>query len=307
MRILLTGATGFLGSHIAESLLTDKYEILALKRTISKYDNLSFTHSVLWVDIDTLGWEKRVVEFSPSIIIHTAWIGVSSEGRDNWNDQLENIDFMTQLLELARLCGNCKFISLGSQAEYGNFSGKIDETYPVNPTNAYGFVKVSAQRMLQSFCEIHNICWYWLRVFSVFGERESDKWLIPNVIKAILQGEEKIDCTFGQQRYSYLYVKDFAEAVKKIVKSDGNYSGIYNISSNHPIKLRTLLEMIKEKTNPNFQLNYGALPYRSGQSMHMEGDASKFQSQFGDIVLSDFENKLEKTINYYKEQNHETI
>ena len=305
MRILLTGATGFLGSHIAESLLTDKYEILALKRPTSKYENLSFSHSILWVDI--VGWEKQVLEFSPSIIIHTAWIGVSSEGRNNWSSQLDNIDFLSQLLELARLCGNCKFISLGSQAEYGNFSGKIDENYSVNPTNVYGFVKVSVQRMLQSFCEIHNICWYWLRVFSVFGERESEKWLIPSIIKGILQREQEIDCTMGQQKYSYLYVKDFAEAVKKIVKSDGNYSGVYNISSNNPIKLKTLLEMIKEKTNPNFQLNYGALPYRSGQSMHMEGDTSKFQSQFGDIVLSDFENKLEKTINYYKEQNHETI
>lgn len=302
MKILLTGATGFLGSHIAETLINGEHEIIATRRRTSKYDRLPFNQSIAWVNTDQNGWKKQVIAFSPEIIIHSAWIGVDSDNRNRWDSQLSNISLMMELLELGKRCEIKKFISLGSQAEYGHFYGKIDESYPVSPTNSYGMVKLSVLEMLRSYCDIYHIDWYWLRVFSVFGERESDSWLIPSVIERILRNEKSMDFTQGEQKYAYLYVRDFALAIKKVVESAKSCSGVFNISSNSPVKLHKLLNVIVGRINPDFELNFGAIPYRPNQSMHIEGDTSKFRNAFGDIEVSDIENSLDKTIEYYKEK-----
>ena len=302
MKILLTGATGFLGSHIAETLINGEHEIIATRRRTSKCDSLPFNQSIAWVNTDQNGWEKQVIAFSPEIIIHSAWIGVDSDNRNRWDSQLSNISLMMELLELGRRCEIKKFISLGSQAEYGQFSGKIDESYPVNPTSSYGMVKLSVLEMLRSYCDIHHIDWYWLRVFSVFGERESDSWLIPGVIERILRNEKSMDFTQGEQKYAYLYARDFALAIKKVVESAKSCSGVFNISSNNPVKLHELLNVIVGRINPDFELNFGAIPYRPNQSMHIEGDTLKFKNTFGNIEVSNIENSLDKTIEYYKEK-----
>lgn len=308
MKIVLTGATGFLGSHIAEALVNEGYEVLATKRTTSQYLTLPFSRSVSWVNTDDNDWEEQICLFSPEIIIHAAWVGVDASNRDDWAAQLANIHFMGQLLNIASKCHILKFVSLGSQAEYGQFSGKINEYYPVHPTSAYGAVKLSVLEMLRSFASIYHFEWYWLRVFTVFGERESDKWLIPSLITRMLNKETYMDCTKGEQVYSYLYVRDFASAINKVIKRSTDNSGVYNLSSNAPMQLVDLLTQIRDAVSPSFAINFGALAYRANQAMHIEGDITKFESTFGEIKKTEFAQSLAATINYYKERSlNETI
>ncbi len=300
MRILLTGATGFLGSHIAEHLTRKGHELILTKRNKSSLGNCqSFLSNVIWVNTDENLWEDKVIHFNPEIIIHAAWNGVAASERDHWQDQLTNIDFMYQLLKIAGKCRISKFISLGSQAEYGQIEGKVSEGHPLNPTGPYGAVKLAVSELLKVFCEENSIDWYWLRVFSVFGEKENEKWLIPSVVKNMLSGASEMDFTLGEQKYAYLYAEDFAEAITKVVIKKAS-SGIYNLSSDYLISLKKLIGMIKEDINPDFVLNFGRIPYRKNQSMHIEGDMSKFNSVFGSIDNSDFRNKLKKVVNSYK-------
>lgn len=299
MKILLTGATGFLGSHIAENLLGNGFELILTKRKNSSFDNCqSFLSSVIWVNTDSDLWIDEVIKFNPDIIIHAAWNGVSSSNREDWDSQLSNIDYIYFLLKIAKMCSIDKFISLGSQAEYGQFEGKISEDYPLNPSTSYGVVKLAVSEMLKVFCEDNTINWYWLRVFSVFGEREDEKWLIPSVIKKMLSEQNEMDFTLGEQKYAYLYVGDFAESISNIVMKDAP-SGIYNISSDNAICLKDLLVSIKDVVNPMFNLKFGALAYRPNQSMHIEGDSSKFNKIFGRIETSDFKIKLDRVIHSY--------
>ncbi len=300
MKILVTGATGFLGSHIVEELISSKNEIIATYRKSSKREELPFCQSIIWVKTDQYGWENMIQSFAPEIIIHAAWSGVNSTTRNDKDIQLSNISFTNQLLELGKKCKIRKFISLGSQAEYGDFSERINELYPANPTTSYGQVKLSVQKNVQEYCEKHHIEWYWLRVFCIFGERESNLWLIPKLINSILTSKKSMDFTPCEQEYAYLYVRDFANIIKKIVESATSCSGVYNISSNNSIKLYELLNIIRDKIDTTFKLNFGITPYRSNQSMHIEGDMSKFIKQFGTIELSDFEVSLNRTIEYYK-------
>lgn len=299
MKVFLTGASGFLGSHIAELLLESGHDVKALKRKTSEIKTLPFYHDIEWYDIED-EWLDKILIFSPDIIIHAAWNGVEASYRNNWEKQLSNIPFVYDLLEIAKISHSKRFISLGSQAEYGSFSGKIDESCQVNPTDAYGAVKVMAQQLIQSFCERYHIDWVWLRVFSVFGERESKNWLIAGTIIELLNKIESLDFTLGEQKYAYLYVGDFAQAVLKVVETEDQKYGIYNISSNKAVKLKDIILMIKDILNSKTRLNFGAIPYRVNQPMHIEGDINKFFLAFGSINISDIRHKLEQVIIYYK-------
>lgn len=306
MKVFLTGASGFLGSHITELLLNSGHDVKALKRRTSEIKMLPFYQSIEWYDIED-EWIDKIIIFSPEIIIHAAWNGVDAPSRNNWERQLSNISFVYSLLEIAKISQTKRFISLGSQAEYGPFSGKIDESCHVNPTDAYGAVKTMTQQLVQSFCEKYHIDWVWLRVFSVFGERESENWLIASTIIELLNKIESLDFTLGEQKYAYLYVGDFAQAVLRVVEAEGQKYGIYNISSNKAIKLKEIILMIKDILSSKTRLNFGAIPYRVNQPMHIEGDINKFFLTFGTIQISDLRHKLEQVVLYYKNRINEAI
>lgn len=300
MRIFLTGGTGFLGSHLAEALLLNHYELMVSRRASSKMENCElFVSSVRWIDTDKKAWEDEVIKFKPEVIIHAAWGGIISVDRGNWEQQLTNIDFVCRLLEIATIVGVKKIILLGSQAEYGKINGSITENEPVCPDTSYGATKLCVQRMVQSYCETSNIVWYWFRVFSVFGERQSSSWFIPSLITKLLKGEQPIGLTLGEQEYAYLYVADFAEAIVKTIMSESP-SGIYNISSPSVLRLREMGDYIKNEINPTLSLRWGALPYRKNQSMCIAGDMSKYTEAFGPVVISDWKDSLKKVINWYK-------
>jgi len=299
MKILLTGATGFLGSHIAEVLVVKGNELLLTKRISSDLWRCdSFKNIVSWINTDSSSWLVDVQHFNPDIIINSAWDGVSAANRDEWSAQVKNIAFQQQLLEVSKLVNLKKFISIGSQAEYGEFSGCIDENYPTNPTSAYGATKLAASVILKTFCEQNIIKWYWFRLFSCFGERESENWLIPATIKNMLT-HESMDLTPGEQQYSYLYVKDIADLIASAIDSDAE-NGIYNIASTQRRSLIEILSMIKEYLNPSFKLNFGVLPYRTNQSMINGSFMEKTSRAFGNIDCNNFREKLFQTIEYYR-------
>jgi len=298
--VLLTGATGFLGAHIAERLLElPNCKLIALKRRSSDTWRCNeFTHQIVWINLDDEDWRQQVSNYNISVVIHAAWNGVAAGDRLAWASQLDNLNLVQQLLELSKNMGIEKFIGLGSQAEYGTFSGIVDENAPANPNTAYGTVKLMALQLVRSFCTEAGINWYWLRLFPLFGEKEDTNWLLPSVIKNMYNGTP-MDLTPGMQRYAYLYVKDFAEMMGAIVNSDKAESGIFNISSSEAITLKYLVEQIRNHVNPDVALNFGALPYRSYQTMHMEGNMSRFKTVFGQPRVTSFNESLTNTITYF--------
>jgi nucleoside-diphosphate-sugar epimerase len=298
-KILITGVTGFLGSHIVEHFVEENYHIMGLKRSTSSISKCAgFFDKLSWLNVDEIDWKQKAISFKPDFIVHVAWTGVNSNERNDWGIQIQNIDLLYSILQIAKEVKIKKIIGFGSQAEYGYLSAVVDENYPTNPVTAYGAIKLACSELMKLFCESNGIDWYWLRLFSFFGEREDDSWLIPSVVKKMMT-DTSMNLTLGEQRYAYLYVKDLADAIENIIEYSSK-SGIYNLSSDKAISLKTLLNMIKNIVNQNFELNFGALPYRVNQSMLIEGDITKFNSEICKIDTSRFEEKLIKTIEYYR-------
>lgn len=299
LKVLITGITGFLGSHIAEILVANNIQVTGLKRKDSDiWRCQEFKDKIQWIDIDEKGFFKdKLTNCSFDTVIHGAWIGVESNTRDNWSEQSKNISFLVSLLEVANAVGVKKFVFLGSQAEYGNINGKISEDYKTNALSAYGSIKLACLEIVKTFCETNEINWIWLRLFSLFGEKENKNWLIPSLIESMLTTKQ-MDFTPGEQKYAYLYVKDYGLMMNKIITSPIE-SGIYNISSNKIRTIKSLVEDIRDYVNPKFILNFGALDYRNNQSMHIEGDIMKLCSQIGEVEFTDYKIALHNSLNYY--------
>lgn len=302
--LLITGISGFLGSHIAEKFLLEGFNVIGLKRSNSDtWRNEEYFNNVDWVNMDESDWKSKIIQYKPSIIIHAAWSGVTSQSRDSITQQMENINILSELLEIAQEIPLVKFVSLGSQAEYGKLDSVVDELYPLNPDNSYAITKVLSQQLLERYCKLKNIKWYWLRVFSVFGEKESEQWLIPSVIKKAFSEEKELKLSAGTQQYAYMYCKDFANSVYMLTCKKDLQSGIYNISGSNAKSLKSIIELIVSLTkNQYLNLNFGALPLRNNQSSLIEGSMSKFFEKVGEISYTPFEEALKKTISYYSTQ-----
>jgi UDP-glucose 4-epimerase len=298
-KVLITGITGFLGSNIAKNLIDNDIQVIGLKRESSDiWRCQEFKEKIIWIDIDNQGlFKDQLSKHTFDTVIHGAWLGVESDDRNNWELQSKNILFLIHLLDVAKEVGVKKFIFLGSQSEYGNIDGKITEEHNTKSISAYGSIKLACLEIVKTYCNTNDINWIWLRLFSLFGEKENENWLIPSLIKSIIQ-DKQMDFTLGEQKYAYLYVKDLAKIINKIIIKSVQ-SGIYNVSSNEIRTIKSLIEDIRNYINPTFILNFGALPYRQNQSMHIEGDMYKLRNQIGEIQFTDYSIALRNTINYY--------
>ena len=219
----------------------------------------------------------------------------------SWEVQLENLIFLSDLLLISQKANVKKILVLGSQSEYGQFDGKISENFIPIPLTAYASIKLACLELTKNFANTNHINWVWLRVFSLFGEKEGDKWLIPNTLNSI-KNSLKLELTLGEQKYSYLYIKDLAEIIQNLIEKNID-SGIYNVSSNYSLSIKSLVTQIKNLVNPLFELRFGTIEYRKNQSMHIEGDIKKLESQIGKINFTDFDAALSNTINYYLKKN----
>ena len=187
-RVVLTGATGFIGSYLAEELVAQGYEVVALRRQKSDLWRVAaVTDQLTWLNIDDVDWEQQLSDMQADCLVHSAWLGVDVAQRDDWQSQTSNLTFTLQLLQSMAKGPLKKVVLLGSQAEYGAFEGRIDEDHPANPTLAYGALKMATLAVARAFCQAQGIEWYWLRVFAVFGPREDTHWFVSFVANSLLQ------------------------------------------------------------------------------------------------------------------------
>lgn len=300
-RVVLTGATGFIGSHLTEELVARGYEVIALRRRQSDaWRVASVQDQLIWLNVDEPGWEQQLLALQPEYLVHSAWLGVGVGQRDDWQSQLSNLTFTMQLLQALRQRPLKKVIVLGSQAEYGEFEGRIDEEHSASPTAAYGAVKLATLSLLRSYCQAHNLEWYWLRVFAVFGPREDRHWFVSFVATSLLN-EQVPNLTGCEQKYDYLFVIDLARAIVQTLPVASGVSGVYNISSNHATGLKELVDILHTLTGTATAINYGVLPYRAGQVMHMEGNSDKFEHVFGPIVQTPLPLALAASVDFVKQ------
>lgn len=297
MKIFITGATGFLGLHIANVAVSQGHRVMCLRRntSVSLFDKI-IEDKIEWLNNEDSDWKQRLANFAPEVLIHCAWGGVKGTDRDNANVQLKNVEFSKEVFDAYPYK---QIISLGSQAEYGLYDRMVLEDYPLNPVTSYGDAKVKVLDELKTYAKTRDIDWQWIRIFTVFGEKQK-AGLIYSFTQKCLNEDKTFDTTPGMQEYSYMYSFDFAKAIMQVVGQRGK-SGIYNLSQNSEIHSNIdILERIKVILHSNVDIRYGAIPYTKNQVMYLDGNTRKFVGSFGEIPQSDFMSALIRTIDSYK-------
>ena len=150
-------------------------------------------------------------------------------------------------------------------------------------------------------CKEYNMQHSWLRLFSVYGPHDNHEWLIQYLIKKML-ANEPIGVTKGEQVWDYLYIEDICDLLLTLSQLDG--VGICNLGSGKGIKVRDIINIIKEKTNSSSIINFGAIPYRPDQVMKMEADITKLIEHTNWIPSTNFETGIQKTISSIRDSQH---
>jgi len=304
VRILLSGAGGFIGSKLLELLMLEGHEIACLVRPESKdwyqkFRDINLVHYTA----DSSGPSERafaeVSEFSPDVLINLSWGGVQNSNRNDIS-QIANLKYVADVLALAGHSRVGHFIGVGSQAEYGLLSRRVSENAELNPTTAYGAAKLAASLMTQKLCSQLEMSYSWVRIFSTYGPGDNTKWMITAVASDLLRGKPPA-VTEGSQIWDYLYVEDAAEALARIAMISGGL-GPVNLGSGTGIPVKEVVQELSRQINPDIKINYGAVPFRPDQVRHLEADISYLSSVTGWAPKTSLEEGLAKTISHLKSQ-----
>lgn len=227
---------------------------------------------------------------------HLAWQGSSVEERNDIEIQLKNVRYTLAAVNLARQTGCHRFIGAGSQAEYGNAEGKLSpDTFP-NPNIAYGIMKLCAGQLSRVLCEQRGIEHIWTRTLSVYGPYQNKDSVLISSIFSLLDGISP-EYTKGEQQWDYLYAADAARAFY-LLGEKGIPGKIYCIGSGTVKPLSRYLEILRDQIDPCIELQFGKIPYRSHQVMHLEADIRELREDTGFAPRCTFEEGIRETIDW---------
>lgn len=241
MKVLLTGASGFLGRHVLHSLRQRGIDTVLLCRQPPADPKVT-----AWIAADLLAstdWVALVAQAQATHLLHLAWY--AEHGR-YWVSPLNLrwVDATVQLTEAFCQAGGQQVVVAGTCAEYDWSHGYCrEESTPLHPATLYGVAKDAARRLVMAVCQQHQIPCAWGRVFLPFGAGESPQRLIPSLIAA-LRGQR---APFGVNASAYrdfLHASDVAEGLLTLLQQGAQ--GAYNISSGQPVQLQALIRQLAE-------------------------------------------------------------
>jgi nucleoside-diphosphate-sugar epimerase len=276
VRVLLTGATGFIGSHVTRHLLDQGHDVHVLLRESSDrwritdlLDRVKVLHGGLPLTSDT---SAEIARLEPQVCVHAAWFATPGE----YLHSERNLDHVGASLGLARALaqtGCSRFVGLGTCFEYDTRLGYLSEgATPTRPASLYAASKLSTGLILERFGDNVGMDIAWARIFYQYGPYEDRRRLVPSVIRALLAGDEA-RVTRGEQVRDFLHIKDVAGALCAVALSD--LRGPVNIGSGSPVTVRQVVNQIGALLGRQELVSLGALPYGPGDPMFVCADTSR--------------------------------
>lgn len=282
MKVLVTGANGYLGSGIVRRLLDDGCSVVATDFKIDNCDERAdrFACDLFSVDNPYEYFGK------PDAVLHLAW-------RDgfvhNSEAHLADLALHHKFLEEIFASGATKVAVMGSMHEAGYVEGCVDENTPCNPMTLYGIAKNALRCDAFRLAEKYKKKCVWLRGFYIVGNTESGSSVFSKIYGAAKEGKTRFPFTLGQNKYDFIDYSDFCLQVATVMEQDG-VEGIINICSGRPEKLADRAERFIKDNNLNIKLDYGAYPDRPYDSDAIWGDSTAIdkilQKRRGKILVT---------------------
>ena len=250
---IVTGATGFIGYHLAKKLSALGIFVYAIIRVNSKNKHrLKNLSNIKIIELDMADIKKlpSIITAKYDVFFHIAWEGE----RNDFIKQYQNVEYTIQAVDIAKELGCKRFICTGSQAEYGLYEDVVTEETLPKPNTAYGSAKVAACYLSKYRAQELGIEWIWTRIFSAYGEYDNPKALIPYLIESFKNNNE-VNLTSCRQNWNYLYIDDVVNVLALLIEQ-GKTGEIYNIASNETKVLKDFVEEIKKIVKGDSTINY---------------------------------------------------
>ena len=242
MRVLFTGATGFIGLPIVQCLVKQGDSVLALSRS---EPTMALASSVKWLQADLASpatYQVAIKEFAPQVVIHLAWQGIPDfsfeRSRNNLNHSLDLLSFAVGL-------GSCrKILVSGSCFELNRLKGECTETEIGTPKDNFTWTKHSLRSWLELICAKEKIDLGWMRIFYVYGPRQRQESLIPSILTHLQNGKLP-DLRTPQNANDFVFVDDVAKGFSNAV-SIKFPSGIYNLGSGGSTPVKEICRLAEQ-------------------------------------------------------------
>ncbi len=300
-RVLVTGATGFIGRNTLSMLVERGFEVHATFRE----SNLPL--DVTWHRCDLLNAESAravVRAVSPSHLLHLAWY---AEHGKFWGSP-RNLEWVAASLLLMRSfqeCGGTRVVIAGSCAEYDWEAGVCTEnSTPLKPLSFYGVAKNAVREVAEGFAQSTGLSFAWGRIFFLYGPHEAAERLVPSVARALIQGNPA-RCTSGEQRRDFLHVEDVADAFVSLL--DSELSGAVNIGSGHGVRVRDVVDTIASITGGSNLVRFGAIPDRLEDPPVLIADTHRANCELGWVPRWSLPEGLSHTVDWWRAEGRDRL
>lgn len=262
--IVISGATGFLGSNLVKKFIDEEYHVWAVVRPDSnktdilpeetdKFDILHCSISDIDVIVEKIGMANAW--------FHFAWGGVNREEIDSERVQKKNIEMSVDALKAAHALQCSVFMDAGSRVEYGITDKVMAESIECQPVNAYGKAKLQFYKIAADLCKEYNLKYCHLRFFSVYGYGDHPWSIISTLLRELPLGN-KVSLSACQHKWNFMYIDDAVEAVYQLYVSVDRKKelteNIFNIASADTRKLKAFVQELYEIVGRKGELEYGS-------------------------------------------------
>jgi len=271
MKILLTGATGFIGKYVVERLISKGINFVTVGRNTPNTGHEHINADLLL----TTSFNEIVKASKATHLIHLAWY---AEHGKYWTSPLNDKWTDATLKLIVAFCnsGGQGVIAAGTCAEYDWTDGYCNEEETlINPETIYGQAKDQTRKLVLAVCEKHNVSCVWGRIFFPYGREENSQRLIPSLI-SFFRGESPPFGVNGNQYRDFLYAYDVSEAFIFLLLS--GQSGVFNLSSGIPIQISDLVTKLAKLNNVNPNAILDLTTERAGEPKLLVGVNSKLKS-----------------------------
>ena len=266
-KVIVSGATGFVGQHLIPLLLNNNFQVIATSRDQQKASKFSWYKDVQFITLDLSKDQMKIDEPQDVGLIHLAW-----QGLPNYKSAFHidvNLPQSYNFIKSLVLQNLSQVLVTGTCYEYGLQSGPIASITKPLPSNPYAIAKNNLREQLYALSKEYSFCFQWARLFYMYGKGQNQNSVLSQLDNAINKNENTFNMSGGNQIRDYLPVEKVVQQIFDLFVS--SQEGIFNVCSGNPITIKNLVDNHIRQRSAKIKLNLNYYPYPDNEPMEFWG------------------------------------